>query len=74
MSRAKSIGSERRIDGAGGKGEQQHVTVGRRVHHRSHGNVGAAAGSVLDIDRLSDLFRQTLGEDARRNIDGASSQ
>ena len=63
---------ERRIDGVHCAAEQQRVTVGGRTNDRFGRDVAARAGPVLDNDRLVELLRQPLADQARNDVEVAA--
>ena len=54
------------IDRVGGERHRQRVAVRRRIHHRLYGDVGAAAGLVLDHDLLPEPLRKCRAEDSQK--------
>jgi len=53
--------------------EPDRVAVGRRFRDRIRGDVAAGTGLGLDDDRLPELFRESVGDDARQRVGRAAS-
>jgi len=62
------IGVERLVHRVARIGHEQRVTVGRRAHGELGGDVGGAARTVLDHERLAEPLRQPLRHHARGDI------
>jgi hypothetical protein len=65
---------QRGVDRVRRRGEEQRVTVRRRVHDRLGADIAAGAGPVLDHDRLTETIRQKLRGHARDNVDLAAGR
>ena len=63
---------QRLVDGVVGRDEADGIAVGRRRQHVLHADIAASADVVLDHDRLAELFRQVLGEQARDGVVGSA--
>ena len=59
---------EARIDGDRVARHQQRVAVGRRLDGTLDRDVAAAAGRILDHDRLAPACGELLGKQSRRNV------
>ena len=64
----RKIGVQRRIDGMRNRDVEERIAVRRRPHDRLGGDVGAGTGTVLDDERLAQLFRQLLRHNARNGV------
>ena len=65
---------ERREDGLGLRGYQQHATVGRRIQHPLGADGAARAGLVLDDDRALQLCLQQGLDLARHAVGGVAGR
>ena len=63
---------ERVVDGVVGRDEADGVAIGRRRQNVLHADIAAGADVVLDHDRLAELLRQILAEEARDGIVGSA--
>ena len=63
---------KRGVDGVRTGHQQQRVTVGRRLHHRLGGDVGAGAWPVVDDELLAELFGQPFRRQPRHGVGGAA--
>ena len=63
---------KRGVDGVGTGDQQQRIAVGRRLHHRLGGDVGAGARPVIDDELLAELFGQPFGRQPRHGVGGAA--
>ena len=59
---------ERRVDEIGTRGEQERVSIRRRVDDHLGCEVGAGACAVFDDELLSEPFRQPLSHQPRENV------
>ena len=64
----RQIGIERAADRVRRAAEQDGVAVGRRAHDFGCGNVAGPAALVLDVERLAELFRQPLRDNAAEDV------
>ena len=55
-------------------GEQKSVAVGRRVRHLARRDRAAAAPHILDQHALRKLLVETIGKDARVQVDAAAGR
>ncbi|GAB7546621.1 hypothetical protein CS8_063060 [Cupriavidus sp. 8B] len=56
-----------------GRAHQQRVAIGRGLGHQLRADIAAGAGPVVDQERLLELLRELLGNDARDHIGGPAS-
>jgi hypothetical protein len=59
---------ERGIDGVVRRDEADGVAIGRLREHVLHADIAAGAGAILDHERLAELLRQILPEEARDRV------
>ncbi len=59
---------ERRIGDEGAAGREDGVAVRRGARGHAMGDVAAAADNVLDVERLPEIFRQLLRDQARGGV------
>ena len=60
-------------DQLGARAEKERVAVGRRASHRCGADGAAGAGAIVDHDRLAQLDRKLLGDEARGGV-GATAR
>ncbi len=60
---------QQRIDHQRRGAEQQRVAVGPGARRRCDADIAAGAAAVLDHDRLPELLRKRIGNDARQDVD-----
>jgi hypothetical protein len=65
---------QRAVDRVIGRGEQQHVAVGRRLGERVGRHHAAGTRLVLDHHRLAEICCQFFREQPRHQIDGAAGR
>src|SRR5262249_48690888 len=61
-----------RIDGNGGTGHHQRVTVGRGLGGTLDRNIAAGAGRILDQDGVSPRLRKPFCQQPRRRVRGTA--
>ena len=59
---------ERGVDRVGLVDPEQRVAIGRRMHHRLGGDIGAGARAILDDELLAKALRQPLADQSRSNV------
>ena len=77
LSCTKSKGNvlvERGVDGVVRRDEADRIAIGRRRQHIRHADIAAGADAVLDDDRLAELLRQVLAEEAPDRVVGAAGR
>jgi hypothetical protein len=65
---------ERSVGGHRAGDQKQRVAVGGRAHDRLDANIGAAARSVLDDERLPQMVRKPLAGQARQDVERAAGR
>ncbi len=65
---------KRRVDRVRCVSHQERIAVGRRVHDRLGADIAAGARAVVDDELVTELVRQPLRNEARRDVDRAGGR